>query len=119
MKRTLIETATGAVLNTVDLPDDWTGAEGEWSAPAGVHLEDHPEASPGDSIAGGVLVKKGEEIRLRPKDKAIMAVAEMVNKGTLVPGGNIDEETLDAAVDKHLKDKSEAKALADEAVGGN
>jgi len=40
MQKTLIETATGEWINTIQLPDDWTGADGEWQLPSGHEFVD-------------------------------------------------------------------------------
>ncbi len=50
----------GKVLNPViELPDDWTGSDGEWQAPAGATLYDEvPGAAKGDSYDGTTLTKE-------------------------------------------------------------
>ena len=57
MRKTIA--VNGKVLNPViELPDDWTGAEGEWQAPAGSTLYDEVSgASEGDAYDGTTLIK--------------------------------------------------------------
>ena len=57
MQKALINTASGKVLNTVELPDNWTGAEGEWQAPSGHFVIDVLDGSFGDTWNGNVFVK--------------------------------------------------------------
>jgi hypothetical protein len=40
MELTLIETSTQMYANIVDVPDNWTGAEGEWQLPEGHEVVD-------------------------------------------------------------------------------
>lgn len=40
--RKRIEDAEGTYVNLVALPDDWTGAEGEWQVPEGCVAVDVP-----------------------------------------------------------------------------
>lgn len=49
----------GLVTNVVELPDDWTGAAGQWQIPAGHSAIDAGNGSPGDSWNGSVFVKSG------------------------------------------------------------
>ena len=57
MQKALINTASGKVLNTVELPDNWTGAEGEWQASSGHSVIDVLDGSSGDTWNGTVFVK--------------------------------------------------------------
>ena len=40
MQKTQIEIATGLWVNNISLPDNWTGAEGEWQIPEGHEFVD-------------------------------------------------------------------------------
>jgi len=40
MNKTLINSASKVWKNVIDLPDDWTGAEGEWQLPEGHEFVD-------------------------------------------------------------------------------
>ena len=40
MQKTLIETSTKKFVNVIALPDDWSGAEGEWQIPDGHEFVD-------------------------------------------------------------------------------
>jgi hypothetical protein len=40
MKKTIIETSINKWINSIELPDDWTGAEGEWQIPDGHEFVD-------------------------------------------------------------------------------
>ena len=57
MQKALIDTANGEVLNTIELPDDWTGAEEEWRAPPGHSVIDMLDGGLGDTWNGTVFVK--------------------------------------------------------------
>jgi len=57
MQKALINTASGEVLNTVELLDNWTGAEGEWQAPSGHSVIDVLDSSFGDTWNGNVFIK--------------------------------------------------------------
>jgi hypothetical protein len=57
MQKALIDTASGEVLNTIELPDDWTGVEGEWQAPSGHSVIDMLDSGLGDTWNGTVFVK--------------------------------------------------------------
>ena len=57
MQKALIDTASGKVINTVELADDWTGSEGEWQAPDGQSVVDVQNGEPGDTWDGDAFVK--------------------------------------------------------------
>lgn len=53
--KTRIDTATGTVVNRDVLPDDWTGADGQWQIPEG-HILVDAVGSPGDSWDGSNII---------------------------------------------------------------
>ena len=57
MQKALINTASGRVLNKVELPDNWTGAKEEWQAPSGHSVIDMLDSDAGDAWNGNVFVK--------------------------------------------------------------
>jgi len=57
MQKALIDTASGKVFNTVELPDNWTGAEEEWQVPSGHSVIDMLDGGLGDTWNGTVFVK--------------------------------------------------------------
>ena len=57
MQKALIDTASGKVFNTVELPDNWTGAEGEWQASSEHSVIDLLDGGLGDTWNGTVFVK--------------------------------------------------------------
>lgn len=56
MRKAIIDDA-GAVLNVIVVPDDWTGASGEWQPPAGTTVIDALDAAPGDTWDGESFVR--------------------------------------------------------------
>ena len=56
MQKALINTASGKVFNTVELPDNWTGAEGEWQASSEHSVIDLLDGGLGDTWNGTAFV---------------------------------------------------------------
>ena len=127
MKRIIVETATGFVKNNILLPDDWTGVEGEWQLDEGYHLEDRPDASKQDHIIDGAVVKRvapppptkeslyDKEMKDNP---SFFAIVEMINEGTLIPGGKVDHEILRSATAAKMRELQASKEAADVVAAG-
>jgi hypothetical protein len=47
----------GKVLNCIELPDNWTGAKGEWESPARTRIMDALDCSPGDTWDGTNFIR--------------------------------------------------------------
>jgi hypothetical protein len=53
MEKTLINNTTKIRVNLIKLPDDWTGAEGEWIVPEGHKLVDQTDYQYGQEVWDG------------------------------------------------------------------
>lgn len=55
MRAALIE--KGIVTNVIELPDNWTGAKGEWPLPKGATVVFSETAGPGDTYDGAAFIR--------------------------------------------------------------
>ena len=58
ISKTIIATATGLVVNKVELPDNWTGVEGEWPVPDGHYALSGDDGEIGDTWNGTKYIKR-------------------------------------------------------------
>lgn len=88
MRKALIETATGLVANVVELED---GAN--WQPPAGHHVRDADNASPGDTWDGVGFVPRppsAEELATtKRKEARVRAMQAIKDNATQSPWGRL------------------------------
>tara|TARA_R110000796_G_scaffold9734_2_gene33082 strand:- start:57 stop:428 length:372 start_codon:yes stop_codon:yes gene_type:complete len=99
----------GVVENVASVPDDWTGADGEWRLPAEASAIEAIEASPGWTYDGKMFSAPPPEPAYRERRKAAY-ISELGN------GNPTFEETtgdvLDAIIKHIYGDTIELDALA-------
>lgn len=123
MRRALVHTATGEIVNVLAMEFDWTGTEGEWQPPADHEVLDLPDAAPGDTLVDGQVVK-AVRVEVAPPtkeeifdeaiaaDPVLGALVEMINDGTFVQGANVDATTLKTAVADKMRAIETARIAA-------
>lgn len=85
MRKAIIDSA-GLVVNIVTLPDDWTGAAGEWQVPAAHSAMDPLNAGPGDTWDGTQFVKPTRDPGDVREEQYRAANTEYVKRGLALLG---------------------------------
>lgn len=81
--KAIIQDSDGLVENVVDLPEDWTGASGEWQVQPGFSVIDAGSAAPGDKWDGTVFIKPPPKPPVPPSARTIALDAAINGAGTL------------------------------------